>query len=126
MALTIPARTVREFKKLMKTDPREVSFIRSMDNWELYIRCVDSDDHPLKSLTQEDIAEFTRSLVFRNGGLAGAYVGMLKDKLTYNQYESLIAKFGLNLSLAADYSDYYCQGTGNCAERGGYICTSNC
>ena len=126
MALTIPARTVREFKKLMKTAPREVSFIRSMDNWELYIRCVDSDDHPLKSLTQEDIAEFTRSLVFRNGGLAGAYVGMLKDKLTYNQYESLIAKFGLNLSLAADYSDYYCQGTGNCAERGGYICTSNC
>jgi len=110
----------------MKTDPREVSFIRSMDDWELYIRCVDSDAHPLKSLTQEDIAEFTTSLVFRNGGLARAYVDMLKDKLTYNQYESLIGKFGLDLSLAADYSEYYCQGTGNCAARGGYICTSNC
>ncbi|MBD1833314.1 hypothetical protein H6F61_11645 [Cyanobacteria bacterium FACHB-472] len=126
MAVIIPARTVREFKQLMKTDPSEVSFIRSMNDWELYIRRADSDDHPLKSLTQEDIAEFTRSLVFRNGGIAGAYVGMLKDKLTYNQYESLITKFGLDLRLAADYADYYCSSKGNCGERGGYICTSNC
>lgn len=110
MALTIPARTVREFKQLMNTDPREVSFIRSIDDWELYIRRADSNDHPLKSLTQEDIVEFTKSLVFRNGGLAGAYVGTLKDKLTYNQYESLMAKFGLDLPLVADYSDYYCLG----------------
>ena len=110
----------------MQTDPNEVSFIRSMDDWKYRIRNADSKDHPLQPLTREDLDEFTNSLVFNNGGLAGASVGILEEKLTYRQYERVIGWFGMDLRLMADYKGYKCAGQGTCTLSQHDICTSNC
>jgi len=126
MSVCFPARSVREFKGLMETDPNEVSFIRSMDDWKYHIRNTDSRDHPLHSLDQEDLDEFTNSLVFNNGGLAGAHVGTLQVKLTYRLYERLMESFGMEIGLAKDYAEYECSKPGNCKKLSGNICTSNC
>ena len=56
-----PARTVRQFRELMETDPEDVQFVRNEKDWDEFSRGADSKDHPLEPLTSEDIAHATLS-----------------------------------------------------------------
>jgi len=121
-----PARSVREFKELMQTDPEEVYFIRSAEDWERFRRNADSQENPLEPLTEEEVEEFTRSLVFRNGGLAGAKVDVIETRLSYRQYRNLMGAFGMDIVLERDYRGWYCSARGTCRQETLAICTSNC
>jgi hypothetical protein len=122
----------QEFKELTDSDPTEVPLIRSMEDWQQYLQRPIDIVHPLSSLSQEEIDEFTRNLVFRNGGLAGAQYSVLKDRLPPDQFRAVFAEFGIGESLlemedpSADHVNYSCSSRGTCAPRGGHICTSNC
>jgi hypothetical protein len=110
----------------MESDPKEVYFVRSMADWKQFCRSSDSPGHPLGALTEDEVREFTGSLVFNNGGLAGAYLGKLQDRLSYREYRALMAAFGMDIGFAADYEGYYCMNPGDCAKKMDHICTSNC
>jgi hypothetical protein len=110
-----PARTVREFKELVQTDPSEVYFIRNTGDWKAYIRDVDKQTHPLRRVPNEVIRNFTESLIFNGSGLAGANVGILQEKLTYQEYKDLLAVFGMSIVFAEDHQAYACVGVGDCA-----------
>ena len=121
-----PARTVREFKDLMRTDPKEVFFIRSMDDWKEYVRGAEKEGHPLNRVPKDVIRDFTAELVFNGGGIAGANVAILQEKLTYVQYKDILAAFGMSIGMADDHQGYACVGVGDCATNQTHICTSNC
>jgi len=120
------ARTVREFKALMGTDPSEVSFIRNIKDWEEYRKKSNELGNFLEPLTENEIEEFSKKLVFNKGGIAGMYVKDIQEKLSYAQYTDLLAVFGMDIVFAKDHEDYYCNSHGNCRTYNGYICTSNC
>jgi hypothetical protein len=122
----IPARTVAEFRALMETSPQEVRLIRSMEDWGDYARNADSQDHPLRRLRLEEVREFTDSLVFRNGAVASANVGILQERLTYREYQSVLAEFGIDMKFAEDHQGYRCAGVGTCVAASAHICTSRC
>ena len=121
-----PACSVREFKELMETDPFEVRFIRTIEDWKEYSENVNSKDHPLQPLTSEEVEEFTNDLVFNKGGIAGVNVEVVQKKLSYLQYEELMASFGMSIVFAADHDGYECKSRGTCVKRSSTICTSNC
>jgi hypothetical protein len=97
-----------------------------MQDWDNFVRHAREKNHPLSSLSEEDIDTFGRSLVFRNGGLAGATYSDLVDKLTPSQFERLWAAFGISMDYLTDHNNYYCPSHGTCDPRTGSICTSNC
>jgi hypothetical protein len=126
MKAATPARTVREFKALMQTDPSEVKFVRSLDDWKAFVRNGNGNGNPLKRLTEADIREFTKDLFFNNGGIAGANLRILQEKLTYVEYKDVLAAFGMDVVFAEDHQGYACVGVGDCATNQTHICTSNC
>lgn len=115
------AQTEREWKDLM-VNPR-ARIVRTKADW---LKLARSGDNPLKSCSPETVAEFTRSLKFNNGGLAGAYFGGVGRELSFFEFRSLFERFGLGLGLVADHEGYECKSRGTCSARGGHICTSNC
>lgn len=80
---------------------------------------------PFKGVPEEAIRAFTATLIFKGKGLAHANYSALA-KTPDTQLAALWASFGISDKLASDYVDYYCAGTGNCAVKSDYICTSNC
>jgi hypothetical protein len=116
---------LEEHLHFLESELQEVRLIRSMENWRDYARNADSQDHPLRRLRPEEVREFTDSLVFRNGGLASANVGILQERLTYREYQSVLAEFGMDLALSQDYQGYRCA-NGTCVEDSGYLCTDKC
>lgn len=91
--------------------------------WE---RVVKSNRNPLKACKSETAEQFTRSLVFRNGGLAGAYYGGVAKELTYQQFSLLWGVLGLGMGLFEDHKDMECKGQGTCEHANECVCTSNC
>lgn len=121
-----PARTTREFKALMQTDPGEVKFIRSVEDWKRFARNSDDQDHPLLPLSKEEVQEFAETLVFNKGGLAGARVDVLQSRLSYKQYKVVLGAFGIDIVFAEDHEGYKCAAPASCQAASGWICTSNC
>ena len=122
------ASTDEEWISLMKTDPKKIQFIRSMDDWKHAIdTSINSKEHPLYGCTEKEVQEFTNSLLFNNGGLATAYYGVVMNKLIYTQFVKLWEMFGIDLKLFVDYRNYKCQDIGgSCFRQTNWICTSNC
>ena len=126
-----PAKTIREFRELMEADPKTVNLIRNKKDWREYTRTRAEINHPLKSLTDEEMHEFDKSLKFGkkfgNGGIASANVGVLQRKLTFIQYEEVLGALGMDTVLAADFEGYWCDGRASCKKMKDYICIGdNC
>ncbi|SOD86949.1 hypothetical protein [Streptomyces sp. Ag109_G2-15] len=94
-----PARTTQEFKALMKTDSAQYQFIRSMEDWHQELQREDADKNPVSRLSKSDIDAFTESLIFNNGGLAGARYDTLARTLTFYEFESVLNRFGIHMDL---------------------------
>ncbi|SOD86948.1 hypothetical protein [Streptomyces sp. Ag109_G2-15] len=94
-----PARTTQEFKALMKTDSAQYQFIRSMGDWHQELQREDADKNPVSRLSKSDIDAFTESLIFNNGGLAGARYDTLARTLTFYEFESVLNRFGIHMDL---------------------------
>lgn len=117
-----PAQTEREWWSMLKSD--DTTFIRSIDDWKAAL--ADRHANPLDGCEDETVRKFTESLVFNNGGLSHANYEPLEKKLTYFQFRSLWARFGLGMGLFADYENKECKSRGTCSPSFGDICTSNC
>jgi hypothetical protein len=115
------AHTEKEWKDLMVN--RRAKIVRTKADWQKLLR---SKDNPLKECTRETAAAFTRSLQFRNGGLAGANFGGVGRELNYFQFKRLWEHFGMGMDLFADHEDYECASAGTCRIKSSHICTSNC
>jgi hypothetical protein len=96
--VAFPARNVQEWRELMKTDPAEVPFIRSMEDWQRELQR-DDDKSPVSRLPQSDIDFFTASLVFNKGGLATANYDVLARSLTFYEFEKVWNRFGLHMDM---------------------------
>ncbi|MGY1526526.1 hypothetical protein ACW69C_22645 [Streptomyces sp. MN3] len=145
-SIHFPARNPREWKALMASDSSEVSFIRSMEEWQQDLQRQDEDRNPVSRLPRSDIDAFTESLVFNKGGLAGGRYDVLTRTLTYDEFEVVLNRFGIDMSyFARDYSDvtaeptdpggaeawpglknHKCLSSGTCEPAPGYYCTPNC
>jgi len=118
----LPAETERAWWALLKSKDR--TFIRSMKDWKAAL--ADPKRNPLSGCDPKEVKEFTRSLKFRNGGLAHADYGAAARKLTYVEFKNLWAGFGLAIGLFADHDGYRCESKGTCTASFEKICTSNC
>jgi hypothetical protein len=115
------AHTEQEWKDLM-ANPR-AKIIRTKTDWQKLLR---SKENPLADCSTETAAAFTRSLRFRNGGLAGANFSGVGKELNYFQFKRLWASFGMGMDLFADHENYECKSRGTCSFALANICTSNC
>jgi len=122
-----PARTIREFRELLDTDPQEVSFVRNDKDWANYAKGRDCGYHPLEALSDKEMREFDKSLRFGERGIASANIAILQRKLTYSQYATTLGAFGMDPFFAADHEGYSCVGAGNCKKTTNFICIGdNC
>lgn len=117
-----PARTEKEWWAILKS--KDKTFIRSMADWKKAIS--DPVKNPLKGCDPKAIAHFTKNLKFAKGGLGHADFGEIEKQLSYLQFKSLWARFGLGIELFADHEGYSCNGKGDCLKNSNHICTSNC
>jgi hypothetical protein len=117
---TRPARNEREWQQLMRD--KSANIVRTKADWQ---RLLKSKDNPLAGLEDKAVKDFTASLVFRNGGLAGANWGPVGG-LSYRKFSALFGHFGLGMGLLADYEGYRCVGRADCYKANEHICTSNC
>jgi hypothetical protein len=147
------ARNGTEFRKLKQDKSGEVKIIRSLKEWNATLISPADEEarsHPLHALSLDEIAHFSSELVFRDGGLAGAYIGDLADRLSYNDFRALWAMFGIDTimfdrkilgpdgngtgegeggeaGLAGDFlQDAKCISHGTCVTKMYYWCTSSC
>ena len=125
-AWVFPATTDAEWEQLLQTTPQQVTFIRTMDDWNEFASHASEQISPLHALTAEQLAAFTDSLVIRDGGLVTAEIGILKDNLTLQNYAAALRAFGIAVSLAEDHKDYKCEGFHNCVALDRYICMTGC
>lgn len=115
------ARNDEEWKALLESD--EPNVVRTMRDWH---RLIASDENPLRGLDTNIIAEFTKTLQFNNGGLAGADYSMLADVVPYSNFMLIWEHFGMAGVLLAEHTNYRCAGQGTCSPSDNNICTSNC
>jgi hypothetical protein len=77
----------------------------------------------LAKLPPDVRTQFLEKLTFMNGGLAGAYIGGVKHKLTRADYIELLAQLGISFGrLGEDHEHYECAGAGQCHRTEDYIC----
>ena len=117
----VVANSDREWKAL--TQNKSAKIIRTREDWQKFLHTKNS---PLKGVDKQVVDEFSKSLVFRNNGLAGAQYESLARATTFFQFRQTFAGFGIGLGLFADYEDKECLSRGTCGPRFGYVCTSNC
>jgi hypothetical protein len=80
----------------------------------------------LANVPKEVRLEFLASLMFKNGGLATAYIGGIKSHLSSAQYKQLFQFLAGKLE-PGDYEGYACDGNATCVETKKAICISrNC
>jgi hypothetical protein len=115
-----PARNEREWQQLMRD--KSAHIIRTKADWQ---RALKSKQNPLDGLDDKAVKEFTASLIFRNGGLAGANWDPVGG-MSYRRFTELWGHFGLGMGLFQDYTGYECASRGTCKPQITYICTSNC
>jgi hypothetical protein len=124
-----PAKTGREWKKLMKMSPADTpGLIRSHEHWAEYVRRAETHggEHPLRELDSKLLHEFGESLVFRNGGLAGARYGELAERLSFRRFRGLFGQFGIDLGLLQAWDNKYCAERATCRTEYAAVCTDNC
>jgi hypothetical protein len=121
-----PAQTDADWHRLMAAKQDAPEFIRTKDQWERVVGSRLTGDDPLPGCEAETIEAFSKSLVFRDGGLAGADFGRVAATLSFNDFRRLFERFGIGLGYFADHEGYECKSRGTCSARGGHICTSNC
>lgn len=119
------AQTDEEFRQLTNRD-RWGLVQSAADYVEFVDRFQDDERHVLSKCSEEAIDDFGESLIFMNGGLAGANLGILEDELDDDDIETLVESFGLSGRLMADHKGYRCAGRGTCKKAFNYICTGNC
>ena len=115
------ARNDREWKALLRSDDKNL--VRTMNDWE---KLHASDDNPLNGINTKIVSRFTKTLKFKNGGLAHADFSMLVDVVPFSKFRTIWEHFGMSLELFADHEGYYCAGQGDCSSMNNHICTSNC
>jgi hypothetical protein len=111
----------REWRALVRSKAPHV--VRNKANWK---KVLASKDSPLKGIDPKLVRAFSKSLAFKDGGLAHADYTMLVNVVPFRQFKQLWAHFGMDLGLFADHDGYYCESKGSCAKLTAYICTSNC
>ena len=121
----LPARTEADWQVFAQS--KDKTRVRSMRAWNRCLRRVRCNPlKRLKKLQPELIEQFTESLVFRKGALAGADYSMIVDELSYREFTNLWDKFGMSGPVLSDHQDYACVGPGDCEKDSDHICTSNC
>jgi len=99
--------------------------IRSHEDWTRYLQANPST-HPLATCDPTIVEDFTKSLIFKDGGLGHAEFGMIMDEISYLKFAELWALFGMSMSYFDDRKDYKCTGPGNCEDAPTNICTDKC
>lgn len=122
----VPASTPEDFLALLANDPERVPVIRSAEDWARFCLRRSLKDHPLHDLSGRQLTQFTQSLRFDNGGLAGANYGPLRDSLSFEDFGRVWGAFGLDMGLFADYQDKECSKRATCTHHNNAVCTSNC
>jgi len=103
-----------------------IDVVRNEEDWNRSFDCGKPSRHPLAKSSGREIAEFTKSLVFNNGGLAHANYRSLRNSLTLSGFDRLGAMFGISPILMADYNNMKCSARATCSTSITDICTSNC
>jgi hypothetical protein len=113
--------------------------IRSADDLDAYVRATTRS--PLDRLSPLAKQRFLDSLVFGDTGLGGFQYSDLEAELTPDEIQQILGLFAMeratslitgetdkaqDLRQAEDHLHFYCEGTGTCAPKIGYICTSRC
>jgi hypothetical protein len=129
------AKTSKEWDRLQKTDAKMVILedgkegllIRSVSDWKEFLKDAKTNkNNPLANCEPEALREFTSKVRFGKHGVAGMYYGGLVNKLSFNNFRTLLAHFGMDLNVFEDHEHYYCAGKGDCGSAASHICTSNC
>ncbi|PHZ86669.1 hypothetical protein [Paremcibacter congregatus] len=118
------ASTADEWAALLKD--KNIKVVRCEADWKASFECDPSGRHPLAKCTAKAIEEFTRTLVFNNGGLAHANYRSLRNSLTLARFDQLGAMFGISPGLMLDYNNKECAKRATCSSSITDICTSNC
>ena len=123
-----PAESERQFKALMRSDPRRTVFIRTLADWQAHVRQAEADlEFPLHGIDPKAIRAFEESLVFgESGGLAGVKYGPLAEAMSFRRFRGLMGLFGLGLGYFADHDNKYCAERATCRVEYSAVCTSNC
>jgi hypothetical protein len=112
--------------------------LRSMEDWEKFVALNEKERialyagtryegvDPFKGVPNDAIQAFTRTLIFKGGGLGHANYSALAQRMSGSQLAALWTGFGISDQLTADYMDKKCAGQGTCTPSLNDICTSNC
>lgn len=111
----------REWKALLHS--KDLNVIRTARDWK---KLLASKESPLIGVDKTTVAAFTKTIKFKNGGLAHTDYSMLVDVVPFSKFRKIWEHFGLSLELFADHEGYTCSGRGNCKKLNENICTSNC
>jgi len=114
-------KTEKEWLALLASDKKGI--VRTAKDWDALVK---SKKNPLARLPKRAVETFTKSLMFKKGGLAHADYSSIADKLTYPEFKKVWEAFGLSMSVFADYDGYKCVSRGDCESWNQHICTSNC
>lgn len=143
------AQTIDRHAKDQRTLDLAAAPIKSLEDFDVYIRGIGIENTPLKKLTLESRHRFIESLRFSKSGLASFDYTDLEHELTATEAYKLLSLFGLqsttssleglrikdqvdrlivnpNVATFIDYKSYECIKPGTCEVAGGRICTSNC
>lgn len=114
-------KTDREWEAMLAS--KRKGFVRNAKQWETLAK---SKKSPLAGLPKKAVDDFTKSLIFKDGGLAHANYGSIVDRLTYPQFKTLWQSFGITISLFDDHDGYWCSDRANCRKLTDNICMSQC
>ena len=118
----LPARTEADWQVFVQS--KDTSRVRSKKAWKRCLR--KARCNPLKRLNQDLVDQFSESLIFRNGALAGADYTMIVEDLNFKEFLNLWDTFGMSGPVLSDHTGYACVGVGDCETNSSHICTSNC
>jgi hypothetical protein len=121
MARTQWPKTDEEWEAMLASSRR--GFVRTAKQWEALLK---SKKNPLTGVPKKAVDQFTKSLLFKEGGLAHADYSSIVDRLSYPRFKRVWESFGLSMSLFADHEGYKCVAQGDCESWNNHICTSNC
>src|SRR5688572_30645277 len=89
----VPAKTSNELIALRK-DPK-ANLIRTVKGFEAIAA---TRTTPLSKLSTDELAMFKEKIVVREGvGVVGLYLGVLREKLSYDEFATVMTLFGLDI-----------------------------
>lgn len=87
-----PAKTPNELLAL-KAD-KSANIIRTVSDFDAVVA---AGNTPLSSLSSTDLKSFRESIMTRSGGVVSLKYGMLMDKLTESEFNTVMSYFGVDL-----------------------------